>query len=364
MGFGDFLKKGKATLSAAMDPQKGEEAALGNASQDQYRDAANGLADVYMFSGCADKQTSADVSNVASFGLPSDAGPGGAGGACTNALLNVMYKHDSRVTWCECLGQMRSFLKEKRYTQIPQLSSSRQLQLKDNFEVSGGYSGGHKALLVGINYVNHKRGVLSGCINDVISMKTYIETQGFNESEATMRVLVDDHNDAKLREHVRGVKPRQPTKREILDGIRWLVSGAKDGDCLFFHYSGHGGQQEDKDGDEEDGMDETLIPEDYNSGAGVITDDELFEALVLPLPKGCRLVCVMDCCHSGTILDLPYLFAATEQNMSNANNGVIGSLMANPGFAAEIKKFVKKGILKNFPQAGGMVKFAESHGFL
>lgn len=38
-----------------------------------------------MFSGCKDVQTSADVHDVSKFGVPD--GAGGAGGACTNALL-------------------------------------------------------------------------------------------------------------------------------------------------------------------------------------------------------------------------------------------------------------------------------------
>lgn len=37
-----------------------------------------------MFSGCEDEQTSADVHDVAKFGLPDASG---AGGACTNAVL-------------------------------------------------------------------------------------------------------------------------------------------------------------------------------------------------------------------------------------------------------------------------------------
>lgn len=54
-------------------------------------------------------------------------------------------------------------------------------------------------------------------------------------------------------------------------------------------------------------MDETLVPLDYQS-AGQITDDELHRIIVQPLPEGCKLTCVFDCCHSGTILDLPYIY--------------------------------------------------------
>lgn len=65
-----------------------------------------------------------------------------------------------------------------------------------------------------------------------------------------------------------------PTRNNILEGMRWLVHGAKPHDSLFLHCmleddsilnflisnacldSGHGGQTPDLDGDEADGMDE------------------------------------------------------------------------------------------------------------
>jgi hypothetical protein len=45
---------------------------------------------------------------------------------------------------------------------------------------------------------------------------------------------------------------------------------------------------------------------------GMITDDELFKLLIAPLPEGCELTVVMDCCHSGSILDLPFVFVGTS----------------------------------------------------
>jgi hypothetical protein len=59
-------------------------------------------------------------------------------------------------------------------------------------------------------------------------------------------------------------------------------------------------------GDEEDGFDDTIVPVDYQQ-TGQIRDDLLFERLVMPLPEGSQLTAVMDCCHSGTVLDLPYM---------------------------------------------------------
>ena len=39
--------------------------------------------------------------------------------------------------------------------------------------------------------------------------------------------------------------------------------------------AGHGGQQPDEDGDEEEGMDETLIPVDFDKNGHIIDDDIL-----------------------------------------------------------------------------------------
>ncbi|EGB04948.1 putative metacaspase, partial [Aureococcus anophagefferens] len=149
------------------------------------------------------------------------------------------------------------------------------------------------ALLVGCNYPGSSA-ELRGCVNDVLRMRALLLGQGFPEQQIV--ILRDD----------RGGQQR-PTRRAITEGLRWLAAGAGRGDSLFFHFSGHGSQERDRTGDEADGYDETIVPCDYKS-AGQITDDELHAILVRPLPDGARLTSIMDCCHSGTGLDLPYCF--------------------------------------------------------
>jgi hypothetical protein len=90
------------------------------------------------------------------------------------------------------------------------------------------------------------------------------------------------------------------------------VAGAKAGDCLFFHFSGHGSQQDDRTGLEEDGYNETIVPLDYQTN-GMITDDELFDLIAKPLPEGVHLTTIFDSCHSGTVLDLPYIFKSIDR---------------------------------------------------
>ncbi|GFP89413.1 metacaspase-1 [Phtheirospermum japonicum] len=97
-----------------------------------------------------------------------------------------------------------------------------------------------------------------------------------------------------------------PTKHNIRMAMFWLVQGCQSGDSLVFHFSGHGSQQRDYTGDEIDGFDETLCPLDYET-QGMIVDNEINATLVKPLPTGAKLHAIIDACHSGTVLDLPYL---------------------------------------------------------
>lgn len=107
-----------------------------------------------------------------------------------------------------------------------------------------------------------------------------------------------------------------PTRENMLNAMKWLVRSAKLHDSLFLHYSGHGGQVKDQDGDEAGGFDEVIFPLDYKK-EGVILDDDLHDIMVSPLPAGCRLTALFDSCHSGTVLDLPYILTCDGLRQNN-----------------------------------------------
>lgn len=157
-------------------------------------------------------------------------------------------------------------------------------------------TGRRRALLIGINYFG-QTGELRGCINDVKNLSKFLmENHGYRRED--MVTLTDDQPDPVM----------HPTKANIIRAMQWLVNGAQPNDALFLHYSGHGGQTEDLDGDEEDGNDEVIYPVDHKQ-AGHIVDDQIHELVVRPLQAGVRLTAIFDSCHSGSVLDLPYLYS-------------------------------------------------------
>lgn len=91
---------------------------------------------------------------------------------------------------------------------------------------------------------------------------------------------------------------------------------------------GHGGQTPDLDGDEEDGYDEVIYPVDFRQ-VGHIVDDEMHLIMVKTLPQGVRLTAIFDSCHSGSALDLPYIYSTQgvlkEPNLAKeAGQGLLG----------------------------------------
>jgi len=160
-----------------------------------------------------------------------------------------------------------------------------------------------RALLIGINdYKNLpcyspviKRDLenLEGAVNDVNRMKNILIGRfGFRADD----ILI--------------LRNEQATRMGILNAFdNWLIRGTRAGDTVFFHFSGHGTQVADQNGDEDDGLDEALCAHEVKPNgaknivdAGVILDDEL-GVLFRKLDKR-SVTAFIDACHSGSVTRL------------------------------------------------------------
>ncbi|CAN6312510.1 unnamed protein product [Urochloa humidicola] len=102
--------------------------------------------------------------------------------------------------------------------------------------------------------------------------------------------------------------------------MRWLTEGCGSGDSLVFQFAGHGVQHVDLKDDEVDGYNEALCPVDFEQ-SGNILDDEINETMVRPVGRAVKLHAIMDTGHSGTILDLPYLYRLSRTGYWQWENG-------------------------------------------
>lgn len=112
-----------------------------------------------------------------------------------------------------------------------------------------------------------------GCELDVDNMQRILDAQGFQTQT---------------------LKTAQATHDNVVHALSGAAQTLRAGDTLVFYYSGHGGQQPDMNGDEQDGHDETLVAYDRE-----IVDDEL-NLVWTAFKPGVRIVMLSDSCNSGT----------------------------------------------------------------
>lgn len=145
--------------------------------------------------------------------------------------------------------------------------------------------GAKHALVVGVNYEGQDCS-LSGCVADGQALTKLLIGRGYS-----VKCLFDT-----------GESDAQPTRENILKYLMELVVG--EGEDIFFSFAGHGTRRLDSSSDESDGRDEVLCPVDFQTG-GFVSDDALRGVLQSMRPSQ-KLVCIFDCCHSGSGMDLKY----------------------------------------------------------
>ncbi len=129
-------------------------------------------------------------------------------------------------------------------------------------------------------------------LNDVALIKQSLLNQNFLESD----IIVLTNENA--------------TKQGITAALMALQSKLQPGDIVVVHYSGHGQQIFDDNGEEPDDLDEALVPYDafvkytHNyKGENHLRDDELANVIANfrnKLGKNGQLLFILDSCHSGS----------------------------------------------------------------
>jgi metacaspase-1 len=138
-----------------------------------------------------------------------------------------------------------------------------------------------KAVLIGINKYRIPGADLRGCVNDVKNVSSVL-TRFYGFPKKNLTILTD----------------LKATKKAMESAIHRLIANAKKGDILLLHYSGHGSNVPDDNGDEADNRDEILCPTDLDWRDPL--RDDWMRVEFDKLPAGVSLTVIMDCCHSGT----------------------------------------------------------------
>jgi hypothetical protein len=164
-----------------------------------------------------------------------------------------------------------------------------------------------KSLLIGINYTGSQH-ELRGCQSDVENMAQFLSYRGYRKEDQVI-----------LRDDLHG--PAFPSHANIMRAMNWLVSTP--GTTNFLHYSGHGGQE--RDDNRTTGYNDTICPIDFER-AGQINSATLHQLLVSSLPPSSTLFVILDCCHSGSAVELPYVYRTDDDGKISVMDNVKAGL--------------------------------------
>ena len=130
---------------------------------------------------------------------------------------------------------------------------------------------------------------------------------GDNDIDITKSLLIGN---GFTNNNIYTLRNQQATYNNIIASLKRLMQLSEQNDIVYIHFSGHGQQITDLNGDEDDGFDEAWIPydalqepTDNYHGECHLTDDELnyyLHQIYIKIGETGRLIVVTDACHSGT----------------------------------------------------------------
>ena len=165
--------------------------------------------------------------------------------------------------------------------------------------------------MIGIDYLKNEELRLYGCLNDIIALGNILmDAFDYKKNDITM-IRDDSRNNLLI-----------PNKKNILRELNNIVDN-NENDEIWIHFSGHGTYTPDINNDENDNMDEIILPIDFRIN-GVIKDEEMFNIIK---KSKCKTFITYDCCNSASIMDLPWRFEFINGHFYKykENNNVIAN---------------------------------------
>jgi tetratricopeptide (TPR) repeat protein len=189
------------------------------------------------------------------------------------------------------------------------------------------------------------------CFCDQISLQPLdnrwalvIGISSYKDSQINLKYAADDANAfseslIKLgrvdKSHIKSLIDKSATYeniRRIIEG--WLSLNTGKDDFIIIYFSGHGTYDIDDDGDEDDGLDEFLVPYDYDSNdiSTAIRDDDF--AFWINKLKSNKILLIIDSCFSGGV----------AKGKGLVNNKIKGQKSSDNVGDDLLKDFPKKGV--------------------
>jgi len=148
----------------------------------------------------------------------------------------------------------------------------------------------------------------------VVGISTYPDgsgwskTHGCNDLRLICPLLIEN---GYSEENIIALADKEATKTAIIWSLKYLSTQSEAGDYIYIHFSCHGQQMYDDNSDEEDGLDEAIIPYDAKKyyekgiyeGEKHLRDDELgewLEKIRRKITNQGNVIVLIDACHSGT----------------------------------------------------------------
>jgi hypothetical protein len=152
------------------------------------------------------------------------------------------------------------------------------------------------AILVGVNYYSGKAKDLFGCVRDIQAQREYLKNRTHYIAELTIDAPPESNS----------VKPspdsKYPTLQNVTMSLETVADGAREGDHVYIHFSGHGTQVIDESTPSEKGFgDLAWVLYDETTGISYFYERQLASAASDMANKGCFVTVVLDCCFSGSV---------------------------------------------------------------